>query len=72
MVIDSGAIYSSALISVVVTYTSGNNAQYITIDSVRSESLSLSCLLLNHIILFISQLPSLTVSLSAYFLKTNS
>jgi hypothetical protein len=40
MVIESGAIYSSALVCVVVTYTSRNNEQYIILDFVRSFSLS--------------------------------
>ena len=34
MVIESGAIYSCALISAIATYASGNNAQYIVIDFV--------------------------------------
>src|ERR1700728_2792916 len=56
MVIESGAIYSSGLIAVVVTYTSGNKAQYIILDFVRSGSLSVCvCRVetLNHIILFV-------------------
>jgi hypothetical protein len=36
MVIESGAIYSSALVCVVVTYTSRNNEQYIILDFLPS------------------------------------
>ncbi|KIM75047.1 hypothetical protein PILCRDRAFT_827604 [Piloderma croceum F 1598] len=36
MIIESGAIYSSALISVIATYATGNNAQYIIVDFVPS------------------------------------
>jgi hypothetical protein len=37
MIIESGAIYSSALISVIATYATGNNAQYIIVDFVSSD-----------------------------------
>jgi hypothetical protein len=61
MVVESGAVYSTALISVVITFSTGHSAQYVLLDFVRSVSL-LSRLVLNHIILFILQLPSLMVS----------
>jgi hypothetical protein len=50
MVVESGAIYSSTLLAVIVTYAAGNNAQFIILDSVRSGSFSLTRLVLNHIV----------------------
>ena len=42
MVVESAAIYSSALISVIAVYAAGNNAQYIVLDLVRTWSLSVT------------------------------
>jgi hypothetical protein len=38
IIIESGALYSIALICFIATYASATNAQYITLDFVRSES----------------------------------
>lgn len=40
IVIESGAIYSAAMISMIATYASGNNSQYIVIDIVRCHYFS--------------------------------
>ena len=37
IIIESGAIYSAALISAIATYATGNNAQYIVIDFVSFD-----------------------------------
>lgn len=37
--VESGALYAAALLSVIVTYATKNNAQYIVLDLVRSFQL---------------------------------
>ena len=64
MIIESGAIYSAALISVIVIYTSGNNTQFLLLDFVRSGLFVISCAESRYIVLLVpSQLPSLMASL---------
>jgi hypothetical protein len=67
MIIESGAVYSAALISIIAAYALGNNSQYIIVDFVRSDLPLLRVFVLNRIALFIQQLPSLIVSLMAFF-----
>jgi hypothetical protein len=70
-IIESGVLYSSAMISVIATYATGNNAQYIILEMVRSDLSGTCFTALNHIVLFTLQLTPLIVSLSSSFANIN-
>ena len=68
IIIESGAVYSAAMISIIAAYASGNNSQYIIVDFVRSDISLLRVFLLNYVAFkFTAQLTSLIVSLLVYF-----
>jgi hypothetical protein len=68
MIIESGALYAAALISIIAAYAAGSNSQYIIVDFVRSDISLLRVFLLNYIAFkFKPQLTSLIVSLLVYF-----
>ena len=51
IVMESGAVYSAAMIAIITTYASGDNSQYIIVDFVSYHlSPRSSKLILNHII----------------------
>ena len=64
MIIESGALYAAALISIIAAYAAGSNSQYIIVDFVRSDISLLRVFLLNYVAFkFTPQLTSLIVSL---------